>query len=166
MIVKNSNIKITESENILPLSLHNPLPRDNHHIHCKSWRRFSALLVTVPNLRAMTTCTSAEEAIIKKYALHVSSSLCAVRCWKHFCMHSLFSLHDIPPRLAEARIKLRHLNPGSGLDRTHSTTACIVPILVMSKLRQPLLGLDSSIQPLALQSDKSWYICLYHSLAL
>ena len=92
-------------------------------------------------------------------------TLC-MRCWKHFCMHSLFSLHDIPPRLAEARIKLRHLNPGSGLDRTHSTTACIVPILVMSKFRQPLLGLDSSIQPLALQSDKSWYICLYHSLAL
>lgn len=162
MIVKNSNIKITESENILPLSLPNPLSRDNHHIHCKSWRRFSALLVTVPNLRAMTTCTSAEEAIIIKYALHVASSLCALRCGKHFCMHSLTS----PPGLAEARFKLRHLNPGSGLDRTHSTTARIIPILVMSKLRQPLLGLDSSIQPLALQSDKSWYICLYHSLAL
>ena len=97
MIVKNSNIKITESENILPLSLPNPLSRDNHHIHCTSWRRFSALLVTVPNLRAMTTCTSAEEAIIIKYALHVASSLCALRCGKHFCMHSLFSLHDIPP---------------------------------------------------------------------
>ena len=91
MIVKNSNIKITESENILPLSLPNPLSRDNHHIHCKSWRRFSALLVTVPNLRAMTTCTSAEEAIIIKYALHVASSLCALRCGKHFCMHSLTS---------------------------------------------------------------------------
>lgn len=94
MIVKNSNIKITENENTLPLS--NPLPRDSHHLHCKSWKRLSALLVMVPNLRAMTTC--AEEAIIIIiYSLHIESSLCAVCCWKHFCLHSLFNLHDIPP---------------------------------------------------------------------
>lgn len=93
MIVKNSNIKITESENILPLSLPNPLSRDNHHIHCKSWRRFSALLVTVPNLRAMTTCTSAEEAIIIKYALHSCEFTLCPALWEAFLHAQL----DIPP---------------------------------------------------------------------
>ena len=153
-----------ESENILPLSLHNPLPRDNHHIHCKSWRRFSALLVTVPNLTAMTTCTSAEEAIMIKYALHIESSLCATCCWKHFCRHSLSNLHDTSPGWQR-----QDSNSGiwiQDLGWTELTPPLHVSILVMSKLRQPLLGLDSSIQPLALESDKSWHICLYHSLAL
>lgn len=100
MIVKNSNVKIRESENILSLSLPslslNPLPRDNHCFNCKTGRGFSTLWVIVPNFKAMTTCTCAEEAIIIINTLHVESSLCAEHCRKHFCMHSFFNMHSIP----------------------------------------------------------------------
>ena len=100
MIVKNSNVKIREGlpwwhSGLLPAPL-NPLPRDNHCLNCKIGRGFSTLWVIVPNVKAMTTCTCAEEAIIIINTLHIESSLCAEHCRKHFCMLSFFNTHNIP----------------------------------------------------------------------